>query len=301
VSERLGAPGSDRRTRLLATDKLFLGYVVYAGLLALVAGGRTGALIAAVHAVVVAAVWGLSRLPVPANRVLRFLRIAYPVAIAPLFYAELATVNQFLFAGTFDEMVQGWETALFGVQLSVTASEWFPSVVLSEFLHLGYVSYYLLVPAGLIGAYLLGGSAGLERTVFAVALAFYVSYAIFAVFPVAGPRYDFDPIGGDIAQGTVYGVVHTILEAGSSKGTAFPSSHIAAAGAAVLAAGREDRRLFWWLLPALLALTLGTVYGRFHYGVDAAAGAALALAIWIATPRLVNSLGGMDRRVDLRT
>ncbi len=296
MNERLGALGSDRRARLLASDKLFVGYLVYAGLLALVAGGRAGAVIAAVHAVAVLAVWGLGHLPLPPNRVLRFLRIAYPVAIAPLFYAELATVNQFLFSGTFDEMVQGWEAALFRVQVSVTASEWFPSVALSEFLHLGYASYYLLVPAGLIGAYAFGGSAGLERTVFAVALAFYVSYAIFAVFPVAGPRYEFEPIGGEIAQGTLYGMVHAILEAGSSKGTAFPSSHIAAAGAAVLGAGREDRRLLWWLLPALTALTLGTVYGRFHYGVDAAAGLALALVVWVVTPRLVDSLGGLDRR-----
>lgn len=297
MSETIGRTGSKRGSGLLATDKLLIVYVVYTALLALVAGGFSGARIAAVHVVVILAVWGLGRLPLPSNPVLRFLRIAYPVAIAPLFYVELATVNQFVFSGTFDEMVQGWEAALFGVQVSMTASDWFPSVLLSELLHLGYASYYLLVPAGLIGAFALRGNASLERTAFAVALAFYVSYAIFAVFPVAGPRYEFEPIGGNIAQGTIHGMVHAILEAGSSKGTAFPSSHIAAAGAAVLAAGREDGRLLWWLLPALIGLTLGTVYGRFHYGVDALAGAALALIVWAVTPRLVDAFGGLDRQI----
>ncbi|WP_428277401.1 phosphatase PAP2 family protein [Candidatus Palauibacter sp.] len=101
----------------------------------------------------------------------------------------------------------------------------------------------------------------------------------FHVLPVAGPRYEFVQIGGEIGEGTLFGIVHGILETGSSKGTAFPSSHIAASLAGVVAAGREDRRWFRLLLVPELALTAGTVYGRFHYAVDALAGILLGLLV----------------------
>ena len=277
---------------MLAIDRLFIGYMALAGLFSLVAGGLAGAGLAAIHAVAIAGVWLWSRRSVPNQPLLRFLRLAYPVALTPVLYTEMATLNQFLVSGYLDEIVQGWEVSLFRVQLSIEASNWFPAFGLSEFLHLGYVSYYLIVPAAVVGVYLTRGPAALHRTAFTVALGFFLSYAIFAVFPVAGPRYFFEKIGGEISTGSIFGVVHAILESGSSKGTAFPSSHIAATASAVLAAGREDRRLFWWLIVPLGSLSLGTVYGRFHYGVDALAGVLLAILAWAAAPWLIGKLSG---------
>lgn len=280
---------------MLAIDRLFLGYMAAAGALALVAGGRVGAFLALTHALAGAAVWWIARRSLPRPPLLRFLRVAYPVALTPLLYAELATLNQFIVEGYFDELVQGWEASVFQIQLSLEASRWLPIFELSELLHLGYVSYYMIVPAALIGVFLARGAGSAHRTAFAVALAFFASYAIFAVFPVAGPRYYYEPIGGELAEGSLYRVVHAILEAGSSKGTAFPSSHIAASAAAVLGAGREDRRLLWWLAVPLAGLAIGTVYGRFHYGVDAVAGIALGLAAWAVTPGLMTRLAHADR------
>ena len=276
---------------LLAVDRLVVAYLAITAALAMF-GGTTGLAIAAVHVVLcIFLLRMLAKRPLPSNRWLLFLRIAYPVAMTPLLYMELGTLNQFVFPGYHDDIVQGWEQALFGVQLSMDASVWFDDFTLSELMHLGYASYYLLVPASLIGAYRARGAGGLERTSFAIAFAFFICYAIFAVFPVAGPRYFFEPIGGAIAEGRIHDMVHVILEGGSSKGTAFPSSHIAAAATAVLAAGREDRRWLWLLAIPVLFLALGTVYGRFHYGIDAVAGALVAVVAWQVTPRLMARLG----------
>jgi membrane-associated phospholipid phosphatase len=73
--------------------------------------------------------------------------------------------------------------------------------------------------------------------------------------------------------------VHGILDGGAAWGTAFPSSHVAASVTAAVSAWWSWRGLGSVLLPASLLLTLGTVYGGFHYAVDAMAGALVAVAV----------------------
>jgi membrane-associated phospholipid phosphatase len=272
-------------------DVLTAAYLASTAAIALVSGTTTGLWLALLHLVGIAAVLMLGKLPRTEGTVSSFLRIAYPVAITPLFYMELATLNQLLFPGYFDAAVQIWEEAMFGVQLSVAASDWIPNRWFSELLHFGYVSYYLVVPAALIAAWRAAGKEGLERAAFTTALGFFLCYLCFAVFPVAGPRYDFPKITGPPSEGVIFDIVHSILESGSSKGTAFPSSHVAATCSAWLSAGAVNRRAFWILAPFAVSLTLGTVYGRFHYGIDMAAGLVWALAAFLAAPPLIRRLG----------
>lgn len=271
-------------------DVLVAAYLAATGVLALVSGTRTGMLLAALHLAALGALHFVVRLPVPRHPFGAFLRLGWPVAITPLFYTELATLNQQLFPGYFDAAVQRWEQALFGAQLSVVSSGWFDALWFSEILHLGYVSYYLIVPAALLVGWKFGGRPGLERVAFTTALAFYLCYLCFAVFPVAGPRYEFARIVGPQTEGLFFSVVHGILETGSAKGTAFPSSHVAATVSAWIAAGVYDRRAFWILAPFAVSLTLGTVYGRFHYGIDALAGLVFAAVAVPWAPRLMRQL-----------
>ena len=277
------------------------GVLIYLALTAIVAvafGGSTGLLIAGIHVVGSAAVLVLGRWH-PRRGFLGFLRASYGVLICPALYAELATLNRFFTERFFDGLAQEWDAALFAGQPSMYLSEWWPWLPFSEVLHLGYFAYYAVVPAALIGAYVTRGYDALARASFGVAAAFFLCYLIFAVFPVAGPRYEFVRIGGEISEGTLYGLVHSILESGSSEGTAFPSSHIAASLAAVLGAAREDARWFWLLIIPEIALALGTVYGRFHYAIDAVAGLALALAVWALTPAAFRVLGGRQPAAEL--
>jgi len=90
----------------------------------------------------------------------------------------------------------------------------------------------------------------------------------------------------------MFSLVHTILESGSSKGTAFPSSHVAATVSAWFATGRESKRVFWIMAPFTVALSLGTVYGRFHYGIDATLGLVVAITAYLSTPWLMRRLEG---------
>ena len=280
-----------RPSGALASDQLLAAYLGATGLLAAGTLTATGWALAALHGAAVAAVLWLARRPLPEGALLRFLRISLPVAVTPLLYTELETLNQLVAPGYLDATVQAWEAAVFGFQPSVAWARSWPWLPVSEAFHLGYVAYYLVVPAAAVAAFRSAGDRGLERAIVTVGLAFFVCYVCFAVFPVAGPRYEFPRIVGRPADGAVFAVVHGVLEAGSSKGTAFPSSHVAAAAAALLACRRDALRAFRWLLIPVVLLTLGTVYGRFHYAVDALAGLAVGAAAWAVTPWLMSRLG----------
>lgn len=283
------APGAPPH-RFVALDRFTQGYLGITAALGLGFGGGTGALIAGAHVAAILAIRGL-RDRTPSSGLAGFVRGAYPVMLTPLLYKELAVLNRFLTTRFFDPTVQAWDAALFGGQPSMTLSATLPWFPLSEALHLGYGAYYAIVPAALIGVYVTRGQAALVRTAFAVASAFFLCYLAFIAYPVAGPRYEFERIGGALSDGSFYNFVHVILEGGSSKGTAFPSSHIAASLSAVLAAGREDPRWFWILIVPEVALAIGTVYGRFHYGIDAIVGVLAGIAIvWLA-PAAMRGLG----------
>lgn len=275
---------------VLAPDVLLAAYLLVTGVMALAAGTRSGIVLAVVHGVAAAGVVVVSRLPLPRSGPGRFFRVGYPLVVIPLLYGELRVLDQLLFHGYFDVAVQGWEHLVFGVELSMVASRALPYRWLSELLHLGYFAYYLIIPSAAIGAYLTGGARSLERFTLTVGLAFFICYLFFAVFPVAGPRYAFPPLSGPPAGGPVYVLVHSVVEGGSSKGTAFPSSHVAASVSALLGTWRDARRAFWILLLPVTALVLGTVYGRFHYGVDALAGLLVAAVAFGATPWLHRRL-----------
>jgi membrane-associated phospholipid phosphatase len=86
-----------------------------------------------------------------------------------------------------------------------------------------------------------------------------------------------------VPGGPVRDLVQRILHAGSSRGTAFPSSHVAVATAQALLALRHQRAV--GVVVALLAagLAAGAVYGGLHYAIDAAVGALVGVAAaWTA-------------------
>lgn len=292
-------------------DHLLAAYLAATAALAAATGAGTGLLIGAVHALAIVGLAAMAgrggaRGAAPAagiarpggeriargHHLLRFTRVFLPVVLTPLLYTELETLGQLVAPGYLDATVQGWEAALFGEQLSLTAARRFPQTWLSELLHFGYISYYFVVPGAAIAVYRSGGRRALARLTLTVGTAFFVCYLCFAVFPVAGPRYEFARIRGPGADGVLFGLVHGVLEAGSAKGTAFPSSHVAAAVAALLAARRDARSWYRISLVPVVLLVIGTVYGRFHYAVDALAGLVVAFAAFAATPWLRRVLDG---------
>jgi membrane-associated phospholipid phosphatase len=69
---------------------------------------------------------------------------------------------------------------------------------------------------------------------------------------------------------------------------------VAVAWVASVSAWLEWRSLGRALIPLAWLLTLGTVYGQFHYGVDALAGWLLAATVVLFRERLVAGVARED-------
>ena len=221
---------------------------------------------------------------------IHILRNWYPMATIPIFYLEIPPLTQMVLRGYFDDKIIEWEGRLFNRQPSVSFSERFPSKGLSELLHLCYFSYYPIV-FGLVGVlYAQGRYEVFHEVVFGEILTFNLCLIWYLFMPVMGPRYKFEKISGPLTDGYVFKLVHMILSGASSKGTAFPSSHCAIGVIVVLYAARYDPIAFTILFPFGVGLVLGTVYGRFHYALDAILGTVLAVVIFGAAPYLYRLL-----------
>jgi hypothetical protein len=265
---------------LRAIDRWTLGYVAFAAAAIFARTPRHPDLLPMLAANLLLAAVALAA---PAARrrggAAGFLGDFYPLLADLALYGELGLVNSA--AGvSHDAVVQRWEEALLGGQVSRAWIRAWPSPCLSWVLHLGYLSYYPILGAAPLGLWLSGRRDAARRTLLLMMVGFYVCYAISLTFPVAGPRYVF-PLARNAAAAVPPAVLtQRLLDGAAAWGTAFPSSHVAVSMLAALSALREWRPLGVTLLPPAILLTLGTVYGQLHYGVDALAGLAIAAAVY---------------------
>lgn len=228
------------------------------------------------------------------------LRDWYPLLLIPALYKELALLNVAVYDGRyFDPAILRVEAAVFG-QPSRELARALPYLPLSELLHASYLSYYLIIYGPPLLLYLTGRRGDFRRLTFAVMLTFFVHYVFFVYFPVQGPRYLFAAPGGVISEGPMYRLAHRVLEAGSSRGAAFPSSHVGVSIAQAVMVARFLPALAPLVGALAVLLALGAVYGGFHYAADASAGFLLGLAAALAAPaakRLLLRLpaGGTER------
>jgi membrane-associated phospholipid phosphatase len=144
------------------------------------------------------------------------------------------------------------------------------------------VLYYPIVLAGPLLLLLKRKAVQAQNVLFTTILAFVVCYVIFALYPVAGPNYTFEHPTGPVREVWSARLVYGLLGTGSSFGTAFPSSHVAATVAANIALWREWRVLAVTIVVPTVLLVVGTVYCQMHYGVDAVAGLLIGIAAgWV--------------------
>lgn len=263
-------------SRLRPVDWLVSGYGLVAGVTALSRLGQVPGMawVALGHLLVfpLALVLASPR----TGAVGRALREVYPLALLAWFY----TAFRFLNGGgvpAHDTAVQRWEAALFGGQPS---RDWWrasPSAFWSVVLHAAYWAYYAIAITPAIWFLAQADYAGLRRYLFAMMTAFVICYVVFLYYPVAGPYYTFPRPEAEFIANLPARLVYATLASGSSFGTAFPSSHVAATLSATLAAWRTSPRLGRILILPALLLTVGTVYCQMHYAIDAVAGVVVAL------------------------
>jgi membrane-associated phospholipid phosphatase len=247
-------------------DKLFIGYLTVTAVICLAL--PTPGLLPLLHLALILSIWGSKKL----SPSWRAVRECYAVPLLPSLYLELDKLSQIAGGRIYDETVIKWETVLFGdPSPAMWLSQKLPWIWLSEILHLCYLSFYLLLFFLGIRFYRQGRIQVLRVYLWSICSAVFTIHLIQMFFPVMGPRPLYPPLADNL-HGPFWYLCHFLCGQGASGAAAFPSGHVTFAVAVALAANRWDRAASRWLTPMAVGLTLSTVYGRFHYAVDALAG-----------------------------
>jgi membrane-associated phospholipid phosphatase len=271
---------------LIVAYRLLVAYLAFAaiGVVHAATEGRVPLGLAVSHiALTIALALYVRRFPILESRGFPtpgFLGVVLLITI-PVLYAELPYV--LWTSRLHDGVVQHWEGLVFGASPAQTAAGASASTVLSEVLHAAYLSYYAIIYGPPLLLLVRGERLLFERTVAGLMAVFAVCFALFIVFPVAGPRYLW-PAPTGVYDGPMRRAALWLLSAGSSKGSAFPSSHVAVATTQTLMTYRWNRRLGVVLGVLTVLLGAGAVYGGFHYGVDVLAGAAVGIVVAAVVP-----------------
>ena len=159
------------------------------------------------------------------------------------------------------------------------AIEWLGPLVPSV-LEISYSLVYAIAPFALAMIYAYGGQKRAERFLLIFVLGVLLAYAQFPFWPSEPPRTVFPGEDAPSIQ-TVFRRFNWFLLSGYGIHTSvFPSAHVSGALAAAFGTWRALPEIPWvarslFVLAVLIATA--TVYGRYHYVVDALAGFAVAV------------------------
>lgn len=213
------------------------------------------------------------------------LRWGYPILLCTFLYEETGYLVHLFSGHWFDPDVIDFEYRLLGtipsVWLAERARPWLTETVMA-----GYFSYYFIIPLGALILWAKRKTEDFEQMALSVCIGFFISYAGFLLYPVEGPRYHMPHLHPPPVEGPFfYKLVQFVIDKGAIHGGCMPSSHVAVAVLVLISLYSGARNWFWALLPLVTGLAVGTVYGRFHYVSDVAAGLAITpfafqLASW---------------------
>ena len=280
---------SPDRWILAPVDKLVFSYLVYIPLLVLIFGRPL-----ADYAVIF---WKNSIVAALALLVVRFcridrnwwsatIRVAYPALLFGYFYNQTGVVERLFFPDFFDRSLVAFEANTFGGDISLWLDRHFlgasVATFVTESLSACYFCYYLMFPAVLIPLLVVKRFGKVQEILFACALTFFVSYNLFWLFPLEGPRWFFASQYIHNIVGPVFRpMVNFVIDNAAVHGGCMPSTHAGVALVVMTFLWRDYRRWFWRTLPVFLGLCAGAVYGRFHYITDINVGLTVAaLCVW---------------------
>ena len=240
--------------------------------------------IALLHLALLCAVFSLvAGLAEARSRTGRFFRLLYLPLVITFFYEETGWLLRLFHHGWFDRQLIALEESILGVLPNLWVQPW-QKPLLNDWMMFGYFSYYLLVGLPPLFLYLKRREGEAVRVVWAQALAFFISYVGFVLYPVQGPRFELAGQFTEPLRGFFFvPLVNVIMDTASIHGGCMPSSHVAVAFVCLVFLLRYHRRWGLACIPVVITLWMGTVYGRFHYVSDVVVGLLVGgFAGWIA-------------------
>jgi len=214
------------------------------------------------------------------NILLFFLRRWYLVISITFIYWDVGNFIHLIYPGYFDQPILQMEQQVFGILPNIRVQQ-LVNPVLTEFMQLSYAIYWFTIPVGAAIFYFKKKYEIYDQMLFYVLLTFFISYVIFIIFPVSGPRFTLvDQIKVAYEGLLLTPLLRNFVAQAGLRGGAFPSSHVAVAIVILFFMWKYLPRIGKrYFLPAVIALSLATVYGQYHYITDVLAGFSLGIII----------------------
>lgn len=208
------------------------------------------------------------------------LMIALPIlflfAIFETFYMILPYFN----GNRYDELLARIDLDMLGIS---------PTVWISKFVHpfltdLFYALYLFYFPMPLI---ILGWMfkkkmfRRMEKELLLFQFCYYGAYILYFLVPAEGPRFylaqDYSVALDGYFIAEPVRLLINFLE--PNKLDAFPSLHAAILLTTMIVAFRNNRKMFYWFIPAAIGIFISLVYCRYHYVIDVIAGVIWTVAV----------------------
>ncbi|HUI58279.1 MAG TPA: phosphatase PAP2 family protein [Bryobacteraceae bacterium] len=222
----------------------------------------------------------------------------YPVPFVGYFYKEMALLIPAVRHSDSDRWLADLDFRIWHANPCVWL-ERIQTPALTEFEQLAYT---LFLPAVILVAVLLwrkGRFTEFQYYAFLIAAGYLVSYIGYIFVPARGPRFLLRGLQHIPLQGLwlFRGMQDTLDKLESYHYDCFPSGHTELTLLALWGSRMVSKRWFKVYLAYTPFLIFATVYLRYHYTVDLAAGAIAAFVLAVASPGLYKKLSQGARRL----
>jgi hypothetical protein len=238
---------------------------------------------------------GLRRL----RAIARFLRYTYPALLLTPFFEEVAlTVNAVTPDSPFwfEPHLIAADRWLFGATPAATLSQ-AGNAALDEVMHGFYLSYYVLITAGIVLAWRGQGRGGptpghgFHPAFTGMVLGFFLSFVWYPFLPARGPWEHPELVAGlRPFEGWAFTRAIELIIAGAAvSGGCFPSAHVSGTWALTFGLFPYHRRAAIGFGAMAVGLSVACVYTRYHHALDVCAGLAVAIVAALAGRRIARA------------
>ena len=212
------------------------------------------------------------------------IRLLYPAVMFGIYYRTTGGMMFLFFDQFYDWQLTTFEKLIFGVNPTLYIDRHLLNVWVNEFFSLTYFLYYPMLPTFALVFLFRREYNVLKQAVFATGVAFFVSYLLFSLYPIEGPRWHYAAEYVNSIEGPIFRpMVELVIREGAVRGGCMPSSHVAVALVLMMYCFKYLRRCGWVLLPINIGLAIGTFWGRFHYVSDVLVGGLIGLFATLLT------------------
>jgi membrane-associated phospholipid phosphatase len=222
-----------------------------------------------------------------------YFRNWYPLPLVTFCYREMAQLIPIVWGRSFDGLLADLDFAIWHANPTV----WLERIQTPNFTEFLEIAYGLFVPAVLLVPALLWANKRFKEfryDAFLIALGFLVSYVGYMLVPARGPRFLLAPLQHQALEGrwVFHWMRSTLDQIESAHYDCFPSGHVELTVLAWWMSRQISKWLGWTYFVYTLCIIFATVYLRYHYTVDLAAGALTAALLIVKAPALYRRLGG---------